>query len=419
MAESLASTATPRVQPTAADLPVLHLDIDAFFASVEQARDPRLRGRPVLVGNGVIASCSYEARRFGLKAGTPLSEARRICPDAVILDGHAPTYRAFGERIFALAAQLTPHLDTYLDEAYGDLAGTERLHGDPLARCAALRAVIAEATGGVTVTIGLGPNRMLAKLVGKTAKPDGLAWITAAEADGFLAGRPASDLAGVGPAIAQRLAGMNVHTVTDLRRLDVATLAGLFGAVGPVLYERARGRDTRAVCAREVPQTISRETAFHHASADPAEIEGMLHYLAERACRATRALGLTARTIGLRLRYADGVSEEGRRTPAVPSALDPDVHAVVRALLSKLWTRRVQLSHVGVVLSSFAALDGAPLDLFAGDRQDRTHRLVEGLDAVRDRYGHAVVVSGRSLALLGRLPQDCYGFVLRTPSLTK
>jgi DNA polymerase-4 len=400
-------------------LPVLHLDIDAFFASVEQARDPRLRGRPVIVGNGVIASCSYEARKYGLRAGTPLSEARRACPDAVILDGHYPTYRAFGERIFALAAELTPDLDTYLDEAYGDLAGTERLHGDLLARCRALKRAIAEATGGVTVTIGLGPNRMLAKLVGKTAKPDGLAAITAAEAPAFLAPRPASDVFGVGPAIARRLAGMNVHTVADLRRLSREVLAGLFGAVGPLLHERARGRDTRAIHAREVPQTISRETAFHAATAEPVEIEAMLHYLTERACRAARALGLVGRTIALRLRYADGVSSEMQATPRDPSGLDPDVHAVTRSLLARAWTRRVQLSHVGVTLSNFAAMDGALLDLFGAPRQDRDHRLVEGIDAVRDRYGHAVVVSGRSLHLLGTLAQDRYGFVLRTPSLTK
>lgn len=402
-----------------AALPVLHLDIDAFFASVEQARDPRLRGRPVIVGNGVIASCSYEARRHGLRAGTSLSEARRLCPEAVILDGHYPTYRAFGERIFALAAGLTPDLDTYLDEAYGDLAGTERLHGDLLARCRALKDAIAEATGGVTVTIGLGPNRMLAKLVGKTAKPDGLAAITAAEAADFLAPRPASDIAGVGPAIARRLAGYNVHTVTDLRRLTREALAGLFGVVGPVLYDRARGQDTRAIHAREVPQSISRETAFHAATADPTAIDAMLHYLTERACRAARGLGLVARTIAVRLRYADGVAADMQATPRDPSGLDRDVHAVARALLARAWTRRVQLSHAGVTLSNFAAMDGALLDLFAGPRQDRDHRLVEGIDAVRDHYGHAMVVSGRSLHLLGTLAQDRYGFVLRTPSLTR
>ena len=400
-------------------LPVVHVDIDAFFASVEQARDPRLRGRPVIVGNGVIASCSYEARRYGLRAGTSLSEARRVCPDAVILDGHYPTYRAFGERIFALVAELTPDLDTYLDEAYGDLAGTERLHGDLFERCRALQRAVAAETGGVTVTVGLGPNRMLAKLAGKTVKPAGLAAITAAEAADFLAPRPASDVYGVGPAIARRLAGYNVHTVADLRRLSREALAGLFGVVGPLLYERARGRDTRAVHAREVPQTISRETAFHAATADPVEIDAMLHYLTGRACRTARGLGLVGRTIAVRIRYADGVSADLQATPRDPSGLDPDVHAVVRTLLAKAWTRRVQLSHVGITLSNFAALDGALLDLFEAPRQDRDHRLIEGIDAVRDRYGHAVVVSGRSLHRLGTLAQDRYGFVLRTPSLTK
>jgi DNA polymerase-4 len=410
----MADTSAPRAAPA-----VLHLDIDAFFASVEQARDPRLRGRPVVVGNGVIASCSYEARRYGLRAGMPLLEARRLCPQAVVLDGHEPTYRAFATRIWSLLSQVTPDLDTYLDEAYGDVTGVTRLHGDLVARCRVLQTAIADATGGVPVTIGLGPNRMLAKLVGKTVKPRGLAVLDAEDADAFLAGRPASDVPGVGPAVARRLADFGVITVTDLRRLSREVLAAVFGVVGPVLYERARGHDTRAVHAREIPQTISRETAFHQATADPKTVDAMLHYLTERACRAARALGLVPRTIGVRLRYADGVSAEGQRTPADASALDPAVHAVVEALVARLWTRRVVLSHVGVVLSKFVPDGASQLDLLAPAAQDRTHRLVEGLDEVRDRYGHASLVSGRSLHLLGRLAQTRSGFVLRTPSLTK
>lgn len=398
---------------------MLHLDIDAFFASVEQARDPRLRGRPVIVGNGVIASCSYEARRYGLRAGTPLSEARRLCPDAVVLDGHYPTYRAFAARIYDLLREVTPDLDTALDEAYGDLSGTGRLHPDLIARCHALKRAIADATGGVTVTIGLGPNRMLAKLVGKTAKPDGLARITQDEADAFLAGRPAGDLPGVGPTIGRRLVDMNVHTVADLRRLSRDVLAALFGVVGDGIFERARGRDTRAVCAREIPHSLSRETAFHAPTADPKTVDGMLHYLTERACRASRALGILPRTIGVRLRYGDGIAAEGQRTPHEPTAHDPEVHAIVRELLARLFTRRVRLSHVGVAFTRFVPCDALPLDLFDPAGQERSHRLVEGLDAVRDRYGHASLVSGRSLHLLGALPQDRYGFVLRTPSLTK
>jgi len=405
--------------PDPAATPVLHLDIDAFFASVEQARDPRLKGRPVIVGNGVIASCSYEARRFGLRAGMSLTEARQRCPQVVILDGHQPTYRAFADRVWALLAQVTPDLDIALDEAYGDLAGTERLHGDLVARARALQGAIADATGGVTVTIGLAPNRMLAKLVGKTAKPNGVARVTAEEADAFLADRPARDVPGIGPAHGARLAALNVHTVKDLRRLPVEALTALFGAVGPLLHERARGRDTRVLSAREIPSSISRETAFHKPTAEPTDLDAMLWYLAERACRAARALGLESRTIGVRLRYADGASVEAQKTPPLPTALDPEVHAVTRALLARLFTRRVRLTHLGVVLSRFVAGGGAQLDLLAPVDQARAHRLVEELDAVRDRYGHAALVSGSALHLLGTLQEDRNGFVLRTPSLTK
>lgn len=397
---------------------VLHLDIDAFFASVEQARDPRLKGRPVIVGNGVIASCSYEARRFGLKAGMSLTEARQRCPLAVILDGNQPTYKAFADRVWARLAALTPDLDVALDEAFGDLAGTERLHGDLVGRALALQQEIAEATGGVTVTIGIAPNRMLAKLVGKTVKPCGVARLRAEDADAFLVDRPACDVPGVGHVHGERLKALNVHTVRDLRRLPVAALSALFGAIGPLLHERAHGRDTRVVSAREIPASISRETAFHKATADPVELDAMLHYLTERACRAARALGLKPRTIGVRLRYADGAAAEAQKTPPLPTALDPEVHTVTGALLARLFTRRVRLTHVGIVLSRFVLLDGAQLDLLA-DGQDRAHRLVEGVDAVRDRYGHASLVSGRSLPLLGVLAQDRHGFVLRTPSLTK
>src|SRR5678815_1715861 len=163
---------------------ILHVDIDAFFAAIEQQRDPRLQGRPVIVGAGVIASCSYEARAFGLKAGMALTEARRLCPQAVILEGHAQVYRCFAEVIFAHCRSVSPAVETYLDEAYCDLTGTERLHGDVLA-AARIASFMARAETGLTVTCGLGPNRMLAKLVGKTVKPDGLAAIAAEDADAF------------------------------------------------------------------------------------------------------------------------------------------------------------------------------------------------------------------------------------------
>src|SRR5438552_8567521 len=330
----------------AAERTVLHVDIDAFFAAIEQRRDPRLAGRPVIVGAGVIASCSYEARAFGLKAGMPLSEARRLCPRAVILEGHAQVYRCFADEIFARCRRLAPAVETYLDEAYCDLTGTERLHADLPAAVRGLKRDIRAATG-LGVTCGIGPNRMLAKLIGKTVKPDGLARIGAAEADEFLRGRPIEQLAGVGHAHARTLRSMNLHTIGDLRALSAPVLESLFGANGRLLHERCRGRDTAPVNEREIPLSISRETSFHRDTADRVEIEGMLEYLVGRACRAARELAIRARTVSVRLRYADGEGLERARSLRMPSDADPVALALALDLLRALFTRRVALHAVG------------------------------------------------------------------------
>ncbi len=397
---------------------VLHVDIDAFFAAIEQQRDPRLAGRPVIVGAGVIASCSYEARRFGLKAGMPLSEATRLCPDAVIVEGHAQVYRCFAGEIFARCREISPAVETYLDEAYCDLSGTVRLHGDPLLAVAALKRDIRAATG-LGVTCGLGPNRMLAKLIGKTVKPDGLARIQAHDAHAFLTARPIEQLAGVGHSHARTLRSMNLNTIGDLRALPADTLEALFGAPGRLLHQRCRGLDTAVVSEREVPLTLSRETSFHRDTAERVEIEGMLEYLASRACRAARDLGLRARTVSLRLRYTDGESAERARSLAMPSDADPAVVDLTRTLLAQLFTRRVALHAVGVTLSSFTRTGVEQGSLFDEPEAGRQAALYHAFDVVREAYGHGVLVSGHALHLKGRLEEDRHGFVLRTPSLTR
>jgi DNA polymerase-4 len=397
---------------------VLHVDIDAFFAAIEQLRDPRLRGRPVIVGAGCIASCSYEARRFGLHAGMALPEARRLCPGAVILEGHAQVYRCFAERIFESCRALAPAVETYLDEAYCDLSGTERLHGEALGVARRLKADILERTG-LTVTCGIGPNRMLAKLIGKTTKPDGLARIAAEHADAFLRDRPIEQLMGVGHAHARTLRSMNLKTIGELRVLPADVLEALFGAPGRLLFERCRGRDTAAVHEREIPQSISRETSFHRDTADPVEIEGMLDYLVGRACRTARELDLKPRTVAVRLRYADGESADQARGLSAASSSDPIVLEVALRLARRLFTRRVALRNIGLTLSGFVAGAAEQASLFDGERAGRQGALLEAFDHVRDSYGHGVLVSGRALHLKGRLAQDKHGFVLRTPSLTK
>ena len=397
---------------------LLHVDIDAFFASIEQQRDPRLKGRPVIVGAGVIASCSYEARRRGLKAGMALSEAKRLCPEAVILEGHAQVYRCFAEEIFARCRAVAPAVETHLDEAYCDLTGTERLHGDPLAAGRRLREAVREATG-LTVTCGIGPNRMLAKLVGKTVKPDGLARITAGEADTFVRDLPVERILGVGHAHAKTLRSMNVRTAGDMRALPIEALERLFGAPGRLLYERCRGRDTAVVTEREVPLTISRETSFHRDTADRAEIEGMLEYLAGRACRTARELGIRPRTVAVRLRYSDGEGDEQARSLRQPSDADPIVLGLALETLARLFHRRVALHLVGLTLSNFVRAGGEQGALFDEREAGRRAALYRAFDGVRRTFGHGVLVSGRALHLKGRLDEDEHGFVLRTPSLTK
>src|SRR5262249_43187069 len=240
---------------------------------------------------------------------------------------------------------------------------TERVHGDVLAAVAAMKRAI-RADTGLTVTCGVGPNRMLAKLVGKTVKPDGLAAIAGHEADAFLVARPIEQLAGVGHAHAKTLRSMNLLTIGALRALPVETLVALFGVAGHQLYERCRGHDTTAVNPREIPLTISRETSLHQNTADPAMLDGLLEYLVGRACPAAREIGVRARTVGVHLRYEDGESAHQDRSLRTPSEADPVVLELTLALKRKLFTRRVALHGLGVTLSNFVPAAGEQGALF-------------------------------------------------------
>ncbi len=396
---------------------ILHLDIDAFFASVEQLMNPALRGRPVLVGTGVIASCSYEARRSGCRAGMPLRQARRLCPGAVVLEGNRHTYGCFAEATWEVCRRWLPSLELHLDDAYGDLTGTERLLGPPAEVGARLRReILAEV--GLRVTVGIGTNRMIARLASKSAKPDGLAVVPpGAEAD-FVVGLPIEDLVGVGPATAATLRDMNLRTVRDLRVLPLATLEAMLGKNGAHLYERCRGRDSRPVGARELPTSLSRDTSLHRPTGDPAEVRAYLQYLAERALRTVRSLELEARRVAVRLRYEDGGGEEAGRTLERPTALDEELLPAAWELLARIFTRRVGVTHLGVALSRFEPAGGQG-DFFEPRDRDRLRRLHAAIDAIRDKFGHSAVLAGPSIGLLGTLRLDENGFVLRTPSLTK
>ena len=434
---------------------VLHIDVDAFFASVEQLLIPRLRGRPVIVGSGCIASCSYEARRRGLQAGMSLSRAQRQCPGAIVLAGDYQIYRCFAEHVWRVCRRYTCGLETYLDEAYGDAAGMERVHGDPPTLGRKLQGdVLSEV--GLPVSIGLAANRMMAKIASASAKPGGVVWIAPGAEDEFLTAMAVEKLLGVGPKTAGKLRDMNIRTVGELRRLSRELLRAMLGLRGEVLYERCRGRDTGSTAVSAVgrritgetplchgqaklgrapigtakhmtfdrgtrppiPKTISRETTFHQPTCRREEIRGMLQYLLERAMRAVRSRRLLTRCVELSIRYDDWREQAARRTLSQATAADDEVLERLWVLLEQLHKRRVALRHVGIVLSSFSPAGEEGL-LFEPDSRRRRRELYIAIDNIRDRWGHGSIVTGESAELLGQLERNDYGFILRTPSLTK
>ena len=397
---------------------IMHLDVDAFFASVEQVRNPRLAGKPVIVGAGVIASCSYEARRFGLKAAMSLSKARRLCPQAIVLDGNHHIYSAFAEQVWGICHRFTPEVDTLLDDAYLNLTGTERLHGDAHTLARTLKDAVHRETG-LTVRTGVATSRVVARMASASMKPDGLVVVAPGEEAAFLHDKPVEKLPGIGPKTAAVLKRLNVNTIGEVAAMPRWSLEEMFGANGRAFHERAHGRDSHVVKRSEVPRSISRETCFHRETSDRHEIAGMLYYLSERAARTLRELGLTTKTVTVKIRYSDFTGTSASRSIARWTDLDDEIYVLACAILDRVYTRRVSLRGIGIVLSNFRMHAGEQPELFDERTRTQRARLYRVMDEVRRRYGYGSVVAGRSLDLLGRLEKSDHGFVLRTPSLTK
>jgi len=396
---------------------IVHLDVDAFFASVEQLLVPAIRSRPVIVGSGCIASCSYEARQFGLHAGMSLRQAKRLCPQAEIMPGNCRIYRCFSEHVWRVARRYAVSLETHLDEAYGDATGMEGIHGQPLELGGKLqRAILTEV--GLPVSVGLAANRMMAKIASASAKPGGVVWVRPGRERQFLDDLPIGKLLGVGPKTARRLNDLNIETISDLRMLGRDVLRSMFGRRGEVLYERCRGRDYQPLRPDAMPKSVSRETTFHSPTTDGGELRGMLFYLLERAIRTVRRSGLLSGCVTLTIRYDDWKQFETSKSLPAPSDCEDVVLATVLALLRRLHHRRVAIRHVGIVLSGFVRACNRNT-LFDVRSRVRRRGLYETVDVLRDRYGYGSVVTGKSIELLGRCEQSDYGFVLRTPSLTK
>jgi DNA polymerase-4 len=392
------------MSPELAPRRILHADMDAFYASVEQRDRPELRGLPVIVGGtgrrGVVSSASYEARRFGVRSAMPTGEAQRLCPDGIYVSGDMARYARESRRIFEIFRRFTPLVEGLsLDEAFLDVTGTERLQGSAREVAVALRAAVRAETE-LVVSIGIAPVKLVAKIASDLAKPDGLLEVTPEAVESFLAPLPVSRLWGVGPVAEARLLAMGMRTIGDLARADARRVETLLGHHGLELARLARGEDPRPVNPERAAVSISEENTFAGDVSDPAVLEATALAHAEAVARRLRHEGLRARTVMLKLKLAErrrpgprGFDLISRRTTLRAATDDGETifRESLRLLERAALTQPVRLLGVGVTgLESYDSTQG---DLFATDEHDaRRDRLNRAIDAVAERFGAGSVV---------------------------
>jgi DNA polymerase-4 len=395
---------------------ILHIDMDAFFASVERVLDPSLERKPLIVGGdpdgrGVVCTASYEARAFGVHSAMPLATAKRLCPQAIFIEGHFDHYRDASGKIMSVLEGVSPIIERVsLDEAYVDITGSLRLFGSGYAIATKLRDEIRERTG-LAGSVGIAGNKLVAKIASDEAKPDGLVEVPAGGESAFLLPLPVSRLPGVGPRTEESLDQLGVHTIGHLAALPHEALTKIFGQAGYALQRRARAIDFSPVEQSPYPKSIGRETTFAEDLVDWDRIESVLYYLMEKATYALREQRMEARCVTLKVRYADFKTLTFAKTLPYPTDLDTLVYGTVRELLPKAKSRRARVRLVGVSLSSLVH-NQHQLSLFPAKALEKWHRAFAAVDRVRDKYGFDLLRSARSMQL-GR------DFRLLTPSLSR
>ena len=392
---------------------ILHVDLDAFFVEVCRQRHPELRGVELLVvggrrdQRGVVQSASYGARRFGVHAGMPIAQAVRLCPDATFFQGSFVHYRDASRAVRAVLQRFSPTVVmASLDEAYLDFGGTDRLYPVSLLPTAERIRDTVRAETGLDCSIGIGPNRMVAKLASDSAKPRGLMEVRAGWEEGFLAGLALDALPGVGPKTAARWAELGLTDVYQVQQMEEAALGQLVGADARALKRRAHGHGGATLRGERLPRSVSRETTLSRDLRDPEELEAILALLTARVAGQLREEQLVGRTVTLKLRHDDFHTVTRRHTLETATDLDAELYGAARNLFRRAF-EDVRRRNRGVRLIGIAATNlgvTAEADLFEPPERQRLKDLSAAVDKVRGKYGFAAVTPGSVLRARRKRP---------------
>jgi DNA polymerase-4 len=383
--------------PEAETLSIAHVDCDAFYATIEKRDDPDLADKPVIVGGGkrgVVAAACYVARTYGIRSAMPMFEAKRRCPDAVVVKPNMAKYVQVGREVRKAMFALTPLVEPLsIDEAFLDLTGTERLHGMSAAKVLARFAGKVEQDFGITVSIGLSANKFLAKIASDMDKPRGFAVLGHTEAVAFLAPKPVSFIYGVGAVSAAKLTADGFRTIADLQSADKGDLMRRYGEEGARLWHLARGQDNRTVNPERDTKSISAETTFERDIGEFRPLEQCLWDLTERVSTRLKANGLAGSTVTLKLKSADFKLRTRARALSAPTQLASRIFAAGRDLLAhEVGATRFRLLGIGV--SNLEEADGDDLaDLIDRRAAEAEH----AIDRLRSKFGRSAVVRGLAL----------------------
>ncbi len=383
------------------------LDLDAFFASVEQLDHPEWRGKPVIVGGsskkrGVVSTASYEARRFGVHSAMPAAQAERLCPQAIWTEGHFGRYREMSDAVMAFLSDETPLVEQVsIDEAFFDVTPGRYSNENPVQICSRVQARVAEL--GVTCSIGLGVNKTVAKIASEREKPRGLTAVWPGTEKTFLAPLPVGAMSGIGSATQARLKSMGIKTLGQLSRMREADAQRAFGVAGPRMVRRAAGLERSAVASiayREDPKSVSNERTFSEDLTDEDEVRAAVMHIAGLVGRRLRSKGLKGRTVTLKLKY-DACT--GRTAQAsLPCRTDQEsvFGKIAVGLLPQVWKPGMKVRLLGVGVSGFEEREPEQLGLFQTEekaRDEKSERLSAATDALKARFGDDSVRYGRDL----------------------